>query len=177
MSVSKDPGHFFQTTASLETQARRRLKAGNKNGNPITLPSKILTFVLDPTAPSQRLFTGESGGLARRVDFVVFSPGACVALLTFENGETGYTFRGHGGPVTAVAAYGKTLYTGSWDKTIKVWNVEVIIPAKGSCLIVDSRVSVHVEWTHRFCQVTLFSTFHVAFAFRVHGCLATGLVL
>ena len=74
MSVSNDPGNFFQTTASLETQQRRRLKAENKNGNPIILPSKVLTFALDPLAPTERLYTGESGSLARRVNFVVRPP-------------------------------------------------------------------------------------------------------
>lgn len=70
MSVSNDPGHFFQTSASLERQERRRLKSKNKNGNPIVLPSKILTFVVDPMSRSglPLIYTGESGGLARRVN-------------------------------------------------------------------------------------------------------------
>ena len=74
MSVSNDPEHFFQTTASLETLTKRRLKANNKNGNPLILPSKILTFCIDPSSPSNglpRLFTAESGGLARRVNLEV----------------------------------------------------------------------------------------------------------
>jgi hypothetical protein len=74
MSVSNDPENFFQTTASLETLTKRRLKSGNKNGNPLVLPSKILTFCVDPSGPSYtppRLFTGESGGLARRVNLEV----------------------------------------------------------------------------------------------------------
>jgi len=75
MSVSNDPGHFFQTTASLETQKRRRIKASNKNGNPITLPSKILSFVVDAesTGALPRIFIAESGGLARRVDLEVMN--------------------------------------------------------------------------------------------------------
>jgi hypothetical protein len=75
MSVSNDPGHFFTTTASLETQEKRRLKASNKNGNPLILPSKkIMAFCIDPSDSGkhlQRLFTGESGGLARRVNLEV----------------------------------------------------------------------------------------------------------
>ena len=74
MSVSNDPEHFFQTTASLETLAKRRFKASNKNGNPLVLPSKIITFCLDPDRTGNglpRLFTGESGGLARRVNLEV----------------------------------------------------------------------------------------------------------
>jgi hypothetical protein len=73
MSVSNDPGHFFQTTASLETLTKRRLKCSNKNGNPLTLPSKIVSFVLDPSSTTTlpRIFTVESGGLARRVNLEV----------------------------------------------------------------------------------------------------------
>src|SRR5271170_365180 len=74
MSVSNDPGHFFTTTASLETQEKRRLKASNINGNPLILPSKILTFCIDPHDsgnPFPQIFTGESGGLARRVNLEV----------------------------------------------------------------------------------------------------------
>jgi WD40 repeat protein len=46
------------------------------------------------------------------------------------------TFRGHAGPVTSLALYTHTtnttptqkrkiLFTGSWDKTIKTWDIEV----------------------------------------------------
>ena len=74
MSVSNDPENFFQTTASLETLNKRRLKSSNKNGNPLVLPSKIVTFCLEPIPVRTglpRLFTGESGGLARRVNLEV----------------------------------------------------------------------------------------------------------
>jgi hypothetical protein len=73
MSVSNDPEHFFQTTTSLETLAKRRLKASNKNGNPLVLPSKIVSFVVDPSSTSHlpRIFTAESGGLARRINLEV----------------------------------------------------------------------------------------------------------
>jgi WD40 repeat protein len=125
MSVSNDPEHFFQTTASLETLAKRRLKSSNKNGNPLTLPSKILTFCPEPIETRgalPRVFTGESGGLARRVNLevVLENPRAYS-----ETREIGHTFRGHTGPVTSVALNMGILYTGSWDKNIKVWNIEV----------------------------------------------------
>jgi hypothetical protein len=76
MSVSNDPGHFFQTSASLEKQKTRRLKLKNTNGNPLVLPSKILTFSFNPEESSNGLpilYTGESGGLARRVNLEVFT--------------------------------------------------------------------------------------------------------
>jgi hypothetical protein len=74
MSVSNDPGHFFQTSASLEKQKTRQLKLKNTNGNPLVLPSKILTFSFNPAESSNGLpilYTGESGGLARRVNLEV----------------------------------------------------------------------------------------------------------
>jgi WD40 repeat protein len=125
MSVSNDPEHFFQTTASLETLAKRRLKSSNKNGNPLTLSSKILTFCLGPIETRgglPRIFTAESGGLARRVNLEVCLRSSHAYSQTR---ETGHIFRGHTGPVTSVALNMGNLYTGSWDKTIKVWNIEV----------------------------------------------------
>jgi len=76
MSVSTDPGHFFQTTASLETQKLRKLKCKNKNGNPLVLPSKILTFAYEEPVHGRLplIFTAESGGLVRRVNLEVTNP-------------------------------------------------------------------------------------------------------
>ena len=94
MSVSNDPEHFFQTTASLETLAKRRNKAGNKNGDPLVLPSKILTFCLDPTTLNNglpRLFTAESGGLARRINLEVPPK---VALVMIRQGVLDILFVG-----------------------------------------------------------------------------------
>jgi len=75
MSVSNDPQNFFQSTASLETLERRRKKLKNINGHPLTLPAKILTLCIESRQKSDHLpiiFTGESGGLARRVNLQVF---------------------------------------------------------------------------------------------------------
>jgi len=74
MSVSNDPQNFFQSTASLETLERRRKKLKNINGHPLTLPAKILTLCIDLHQTNDGLpiiFTGESGGLARRVNLQV----------------------------------------------------------------------------------------------------------
>src|SRR5271154_4412493 len=75
MSVSNDPQIFFQSTASLETLERRRKKSKNINGNPLILPAKILTFCVDFRQKKGSLpivYTGESGGLARRVNLEVY---------------------------------------------------------------------------------------------------------
>jgi len=149
MSVSNDPGHFFQTSTSLEKQKLRCLKANNTNGSPLVTSSKIITFVLDPESTQSRLprlFTGESGGLARRVNLeVLLNSGQDKTHM--QTRDISHTYKGHKGPVSAVAVNRGTLYTGSWDKSIKVWNVEVIASVKGS-LIVVARMSVYSGRTH-----------------------------
>lgn len=73
MSQSHDPGHFFQTTSSLETLARRAAKASNKNGSPIAATSKILALLADPL-DADAVYIAESGGLVRRVQLSVRPP-------------------------------------------------------------------------------------------------------
>ena len=46
---------------------RRAAKADNKNGNPITLKSKLLAAIQDPASPSS-IFVAESAGFVRRVN-------------------------------------------------------------------------------------------------------------
>jgi hypothetical protein len=70
MSVSNDPGHFFQTDASESTRARRAAKSGNKLGNPIVLQSKILNIILDPFSSSS-VYIAESAGCVRKVNIEV----------------------------------------------------------------------------------------------------------
>lgn len=70
MSRSADPGHFFQTDASESTRARKAVKSGNKNGNPIVLQSKILNVVPDPFS-STCIYLAESAGCVRKVNVEV----------------------------------------------------------------------------------------------------------
>jgi hypothetical protein len=70
MSRSVDPGHFFQTDASESTRARRAAKSGNKKGDPIVLPSKILNIVADSFSPNS-VYVAESAGCVRRVNVEV----------------------------------------------------------------------------------------------------------
>jgi WD40 repeat protein len=55
-----------------------------------------------------------------------------VLTALLQTGETRRVFRGHKGPVTSVAlAESSTrllLFTGSWDKTVRVWDAEVGSP-------------------------------------------------
>ncbi|KAA8911758.1 WD40-repeat-containing domain protein [Sphaerosporella brunnea] len=111
MSVSTDPGHFFQTETSLATAARRAAKAGNKNGSPIVATSKILSLLPDPRS-HDHVYVAESCGIVRRV-----------GLKTADIKNAVY--RGFTTPVTCLALdnTGKTLFAGAWEKTIIAWDV------------------------------------------------------
>lgn len=58
-------------------QARKAAKADNKNGDPISLKSKILAAVPDPASSASALFIAESAGFVRRVNLEVSN---CPAL-------------------------------------------------------------------------------------------------
>ncbi|KAK8843940.1 hypothetical protein IAR55_006732 [Kwoniella newhampshirensis] len=114
---SADPGHLFQTTQQIRHAAERerKLRAAEKVGDPIIVSSKVL----DLAVRGQEGWTGESGWQARRVDL--------------RTGKTIKLYKGHQGPVTTVALYDVkgqdgsrwlALFTGSWDKTIRVWHAD-----------------------------------------------------
>ncbi|XXG97720.1 DNA polymerase alpha accessory factor Mcl1 [Hypoxylon texense] len=111
-------GHFFQTDAEQAKIERREAKASNKNGNPVTLKSKLLAAVPDPTNPSAVLIA-ESSGSVRRVNV--------------DTGDSKQVFRGPSAPVTCVAVGGSgnsTLFAGSWDKDIWSWDLATKKPGR-----------------------------------------------
>ena len=57
--------------ASEAEHARKAAKAGNKNGDPLRMKSKILAAVPDPASPSTSIFIAESAGYVRRVNLDV----------------------------------------------------------------------------------------------------------
>ncbi|KAI9595478.1 WD40-repeat-containing domain protein [Syncephalis fuscata] len=123
---------LFQTDQQIADGLRRREKKDKQLGNPIELPSKILCMILAPGSNSSKdsssdgqtayAYVGNSNHTARKVN-----------LLT---GKTVKLYKGHAGPVTSVAAFcrcvesttGKKeeelLLSGSWDKTLCLWNAE-----------------------------------------------------
>ncbi|KAI9807549.1 MAG: hypothetical protein M1825_005489 [Sarcosagium campestre] len=115
MSRSNDPGHFFQTETSLSEINRRAVKAKNKSGDPITLSSKILAVLVDPTDDG-RVYAAESGGLARRIE------------LDTKNIQ--HTFRGPEAPLTSLTIWKGVLYAGCWDKTIWSWDTTTREPGR-----------------------------------------------
>ncbi|ORY64417.1 WD40-repeat-containing domain protein, partial [Pseudomassariella vexata] len=97
---------------------RQAAKAGNQNGNPITLKTKPLAAILDPNSTSS-LLVAESSGSVRRVNI--------------ETGEAKTVYRGPSAPVTCVAVGGpgmQTIFAGSWDKDIWTWDVSSKAPGR-----------------------------------------------
>ncbi|EON61710.1 hypothetical protein W97_00926 [Coniosporium apollinis CBS 100218] len=123
MSRSTDPGHFFQTTASLSEITRKAQKSTNTHGSPIRLPSKILSIGADPD-DAGRVYVAEAAGTARRV--------------VLETGEISALYTGPAAPLTSLAlspsptssAAPRTLYAGCWDKTIWSWNATTRAPLR-----------------------------------------------
>ncbi|KAJ9116746.1 hypothetical protein QFC20_000681 [Naganishia adeliensis] len=108
-----DASNLFQTDAALAKSDARRSKAqrASKIGDPISLPSKILALEVR----GQDAWVAESGWVARRVDLIT--------------GKVRKVFKGHQGPCTSVAFFDppqqdSLFFTGSWDKTIRIWNTE-----------------------------------------------------
>ncbi|KAI9727022.1 MAG: hypothetical protein M1834_008548 [Cirrosporium novae-zelandiae] len=105
MSQSTDPGHFFQTTSSLETANRKKAKSGNKNGDPIKLRSKILALLPDPL-DSQSVYVAESVGDIEKLNIQTHQVSRFAGVAP--------------APITCLALSpdGKTIFAGSWDKRI-----------------------------------------------------------
>ncbi|RYP68839.1 hypothetical protein DL771_006457 [Monosporascus sp. 5C6A] len=102
--------HFFESDAVQAQRERRAAKAGNKNGNPIALKSKLLAAIRDPSSPSA-LLIAESTGSVRRVNV--------------DTGDSKEIYRGPSAPVTCVAVGGqgnRWVFAGSWDKDIWSWD-------------------------------------------------------
>ncbi|CAK7227674.1 hypothetical protein SBRCBS47491_006648 [Sporothrix bragantina] len=109
-----DPQRFFETDAAQELRERRSAKSANKYGSPVVLKSKVLAVLADPTSAAH-VFVAESTGSARRVN----------VLDETDNDLKKTAYRGPTAPVTSLALGGpggKTLFAGSWDKT--VWSFD-----------------------------------------------------
>ncbi|CAJ2511099.1 Uu.00g067240.m01.CDS01 [Anthostomella pinea] len=118
MQKGTSSDHFFQTDADNAQKERRAAKASNKNGDPITLKSKLLAAVPHPTSPSS-ILVAESAGAVRRVNV--------------DTGDTKHVFRGPTIPVTCVAVGGPgnhTVFAGSWDKDVWSWDLASKAPGR-----------------------------------------------
>ncbi|TXT16073.1 hypothetical protein VHUM_00576 [Vanrija humicola] len=110
---TNDTGLIFQSSRQLAEASNRERKivAAEGIGSPIKVSSKVLDLVVR----NQDVWTAESGWQARRLD-----P---------NTGKTRMLYKGHKGPVTSLSLHQVqgdkpwlALFTGSWDKTIRVWD-------------------------------------------------------
>ncbi|KNZ44140.1 uncharacterized protein VP01_947g7 [Puccinia sorghi] len=186
-----DEGKLFQSDAQLSLAEGRRLKSladhrpSAENGYPIILPSKPLQLVID----GDDAYVAQNGFVAQRVDLKVHTylklvyPKICL-LFFLQSGKVKATFRGHAGPVTSLALFThaistarkrKILFTGSWDKTIKTWDIEVSIPNLSRSF---KKKKLMIAWTGSQTQVLLStSTGHVDFVKSIHIIPTLGLLV
>ncbi|KAI0703594.1 WD40-repeat-containing domain protein [Cytidiella melzeri] len=111
-----DKGEFLRAEAELVLEEARRTKAERTKslGSPIQLAG----VALDLHIRDKYAWIAENTAVIRKIDL--------------ETGKTVHLFRGHTAPTTAIGFYDKVkgsgdeklVISGSWDKTIKVWDVE-----------------------------------------------------
>ena len=129
---TRDSESLFQTTSQLTAASNHALKAAATRsvGSPIHLSGKVLDFQI----LGNEAWTAESGWQARCLDLTVSFPDR-QPYLGDQSGQTRRLYTGHRGPVTSIAlkeirpndgaASWLAVFTGSWDKTIRVWDAEV----------------------------------------------------
>jgi len=98
-------------------QARKRKAEKLKDaGSPIRLPSKPIAMQVSGDA----VWTAESGHVLRKSSLeVCVSPRQSEMSVSFSDPKTGATlqlYKGHEGPVSALALVDNYVITGSWDK-------------------------------------------------------------
>ncbi|KAG8854415.1 hypothetical protein FRB91_003509 [Serendipita sp. 411] len=155
--------NFFRTENDIAKSNVQALKSEQirAESNTIPLKGKIISFVVE----NDHAWTAESGAVARKV--------------SLEDGKTLQLFKGHSGPVTSIQIYNNFLITGSWDKTIKIWDTttkELVSDTDAhidfvKCLLVISSLEILVSgssdktiriWDLRFQSKAPLRLLHVA---------------
>jgi len=118
---------LFESDASIAKRAARFARCHSQAGSPIRLINKLLCLseimLTDDKEPMVWAVVGDATGLARKVNL--------------KTGQTLTTFRGHGGPVSAILVTRLPfqshtreseccyLLTGCWDQKIRVFDIQV----------------------------------------------------
>ncbi|EPT05940.1 hypothetical protein FOMPIDRAFT_1044419 [Fomitopsis schrenkii] len=116
MQNAADSATLFRSEAELILQESRKQKSKRtKNlGSPIETAGKALGIEI----------RGNNAWIAENT--------AVARVVNLETGKTVHLFRGHSAPLTCIAFFtgtftpgsGDIMITGSWDKTIKLWNTD-----------------------------------------------------
>ena len=111
--------NFFQSDRDIKRASERKNKQQlfGTHGSPITLPSKVLDLKVIKQGDNLFAFVGLSGYLAQKWDLKVLGLMQSKKVVT--------TYKGHKGPVTRLLVTADYLFTSSWDKTIKKWDLLV----------------------------------------------------
>ncbi|KAJ3258049.1 hypothetical protein HK103_004042 [Boothiomyces macroporosus] len=118
-NVATDSEAFFQSDRDiiLSEQKKKKQTELGKVGNPIKFPSKILHFdIADNT-----IYTAQSGFIAQALAFP--SEAELAEVKDVKNTDTA-VYQGHKGPVTFACIAPPYLFTSSWDKTVKQWDLD-----------------------------------------------------
>jgi len=109
VNIGNEAGHFFQSDAELAKQREKDKKYNYTAGNAIKISSKVLA--LKVSQGRKYCYVAESGFTTKKINL--------------ETGNPVKVFKGHNGPTTSLALTPDehTLFTGSWDKTVKQWDV------------------------------------------------------
>ena len=104
---AQDPNSYFQSDESIKAQILKKTLKSKilDHGSPVSVSSKVLNIFIY----NQNIFIAESGFILKN--------------LTLNT-----TFKGHSGPVTSCTVVNDKLVSGSWDKTIRLWDI-----SKGIC--------------------------------------------
>ena len=105
-NVTNDPEYFLESDSAIEARKKRRERANYTQGNAIKLNSKALCMATD----GKSLYVGESGFFTKKWD-----PTTRKSLMTYRN---------HTGPVSCLDCNGEYLASGSWDKSINIYNAQ-----------------------------------------------------
>jgi len=116
-NISNKGSDFFESDADIAKRLAKdkKSKEVEKLGEPIQITSKVLSMKLVQAENPKYAYITESGFIIRKVNL--------------ETGKFVKTFKGHSGPVTCIdiiynsKGEDEFILTGSWDKTIKKWNV------------------------------------------------------